>query len=321
MFFLKIQTKQVLFLTTFLPLFVYLLVPNYSNAATYDELAKIEKTCESSPHQCLLLLDDALASSTVKSRQWYRLKLIQLDALFTLQHFDKLSLEIETLLSYNTLPINFSIYVYIYYAKLSYGNKDIKPTRDYLDKAVSLLTQINDKYQDPIRLIEISNLQIAMKEYEKAKITLLQLDQKFKKRYHPIFKRELYANLGHVAYFQDDKPLHIKYRKDSLKWAKAAKNKQQIGVAYNNVALAYKKAGEYKNAEESYIRAINLAEGEKDVINGSISKLKLIEVIFLQGNVDKALMIFNKVPSNVEGINESAEYNKLYKNLILTLDQ
>lgn len=114
----------------------------------------------------MLVLDDALVSSTSKSRQWYRLKILQLDALFTLQHLEKLSLEIELLRSDNSLSMNLSVYVYIYYAKLSYRNKDIKPARDYLDKAVSLLTLINDKYPDPIRLIEIANLQISLKEYE-----------------------------------------------------------------------------------------------------------------------------------------------------------
>lgn len=321
MFFMIPQTKHILYLTKPLTLCLYFLTPSYSNATTYDELAKIKLICESSSNQCLLVLDDALTSSTSKSRQWYRLKILQLDALFTLQHLEKLSLEIELLRSDNTLPMNLSVYVYIYHAKLNYGNKDIKPTRDYLDKAVNLLTLINDKYPDPIKLIEIANLQISLKEYEQAKATLLQLEQKFEDRYHPLFKRELYANLGHIAYFQDDKLLHIKYREKSLKWAKAVKNKQQVGVAYNNVALAYKKAREYKKAEKNYISAISIAESEQDMMNGSISKLKLIEVIFLQGNIEKALTLFNQLPRNTEGNHRSAQYDKLYKGLILTLNQ
>ncbi|PKI16752.1 tetratricopeptide repeat protein [Colwellia sp. 12G3] len=321
MFFWKSQTKQLLFLTKSVTLYFYLLTSSYANATTYDELVKIERICESSSNQCLLVLDDALASSTSKSRQWYRIKLLQLDALFTLQHFEKLSSEIETLLSYSALPMNFSVYVYIYHAKLSYSNKDIKPAKYYLDKALNLLTQINDKYPDPIRLIEVANLQIAMKEHEKAKITLLQLEQKFKDRYHPVFKRELYANLGHIASFQDDKLLHIEYRISSLKWAKAAKNQQQIGIAYNNLAFAYLKAGEYENAETNYTQAINIAQEEQDIINGSISQIRLIKVIFLQGKVDNALILFNELPTNIGGDKESAYYNKLYSALKLTLKQ
>jgi len=53
-----------------------------------------------------------------------------------------------------------------------------------------------------MRLIEIANIQAAMKEHTLAKNTLLQLERKFEGKYHPIFKRELYANLGHIAVFQ-----------------------------------------------------------------------------------------------------------------------
>ncbi len=321
MFLLNSRTKRVLALAKTLPLCFFLFAPYYSIATSYDELAKIEQTCENSSHQCLSVLDDALENSISKSRQWYRLKLLQLDALFTLQHLTKLATEINNLLSYDTLPVNFSVYVYIYHAKLSYANNEVIIAKNYLDKALSLLTQIHGKYPDPIRLIEIANLQTSMKDYQQAKTTLLQLEQKYKDRYHPIFKRELYANLGHVAYFQEHKSLHIEYRKNSLKWAKAVNNKQQIGIAYNNFAWAYHTAGEYKNAEENYTKAVTLALSEKDLINGYFSQLRLIEVVILQGKNEKALNLFNQLPTNPVGESLSIRYKNLYQELKVTLNQ
>ena len=260
MFTFKYLSKIAFLPTKLLTLGLTLFTYGSSNATTYDELAKIDSVCLSSASQCLLLLDDALISSPTYSRQWYRLKLHQLDAFFTLQQLNNLSAEIDALLTNTTLPINFSVYVYIYYAKLSYLKEDIKPAKEYLNRAVNLLTKINDKYPKSLRLIEIANLQTSIKDYEQAKKTLLQLELQFKGKYHPIFKRELYANLAHIANFQEDNLLQIKYRKKSLKWALRANNNQQVGIAYYNFAWAYQKVGDYKKSEKYYTQAIKFAK-------------------------------------------------------------
>lgn len=317
--FFSYQTKLALFPTKLLTLCLGLLISCNNHATTYEEFAKIESVCQKSSGQCLFSLENALADSTSRSRQWYRLKLLQLDALFILQQFKKLSEEIDALLTYDELPINFSVYVYIYHAKLNYGKGQISTAKKYLSKAVNLLTSINDKYPKPMRLIEIANLQISMKDFEQAKSTLLQLELKFQDRYHPLFKRELYANLGHVALFQGDEALHVKYRERSLKWALKANNNQQVGIAYHNLAWAFQKAENYKYAEQHYSQAIKFSRIEQDDINGSISQLRLIEVILLQGKVDKALKFFNQLPTRPADNGYSKQYNKLYLKIKLRL--
>jgi len=319
MIFFKYQNKQISFPKKLLTLCLSLLVHLNNNATTYEELAKIETICQQSSRQCLLSLDSALTSSTIKSRQWSRLKLLQLDALFTLQQFKELADEVDILLTYDGLPINFSVYVYLYHAKLSYGEKKLTTAREFLNKAVNLLTEINDKYPKPMRLIEIANLQVSMRDYEQANKTLLQLAQKFKDRYHPIFKRELYANLGHVAYFQEDIALHLQYRKESLKWALRANNNQQVGIAYNNLAWAFQKAENYEYAEKNYALAIKIAQMEQDYINGSISQIRLVEVVLLQNDIEKALKLFKQLPLRPNNKNPSEHYNKLYQKLKLKL--
>lgn len=321
MIFYKSQFKQLSFPTKLLTLCIGLLYLGDNNATSYDELAKIESACQRSSSQCLLLLNDALTSSTTKSRQWYRLKLLQLDAFFTLQQLEELSSELETLLTYDTLPVNFSIYVYIYHAKLLYGTKDISAAKEFLTKAVSLLTQLNDKYPKPMRLIEIANLQTSLKDYEQAKETLLQLELKFESRYHPVFKRELYANLGHVAYRQDDKVMHLKYREKSLNWALKANNNQQVGIAHNNFAWAYQQAGSYKEAEQHYNQAIEFAQKEQDDVNGSISQLRLVDVVLLQGDIDRATLLFKQLPVKSAGYYDSKRHSELYQNLKLKLKE
>jgi tetratricopeptide (TPR) repeat protein len=318
---LKPQSKLMLCTTKLLIFCLCLVIGSRCTATTYDELAEIDRICVSSASKCLLSLEGALATSKPNSRQWYRLKLLELDALFALQQFKDLSDEIDRLLTRETLPLNFSVYVYLYHAKLSFGKKELSQAHEYLDKAINLLTQINDKYPKPMRLIEIANLQISMKDFGLAKDTLLQLELKFENRYHPIFKRELYANLGHVAYFQNDKPLHIKYRKQSLSWALKANNNQQAGIAYNNLAWAYQQTENYKFAEVNYAQSIKLAQMEQDDINGSISQLRLIEVVFLQEKLDQALILFNNLPAGAAEHYSAEHHKKLYQHLKLSLKQ
>jgi len=202
MIFFRFNSRQIFFPARLFALCLYLFTCGYCNSTTYNELAKIDQTCISSSSQCLLNVETALLTSMNESRQWYRLKLFQLDALFNLQKFDQLSAEINTLLTLKTRPINFSVYVYIYHAKILNSKKETSLAKIYIEKAINLLEKINDKYPDPMRLIEIANIQAAMKEHTLAKNTLLQLERKFEGKYHPIFKRELYANLGHIAVFQ-----------------------------------------------------------------------------------------------------------------------
>jgi tetratricopeptide (TPR) repeat protein len=319
---LKLPKKRSLLAIKLLVLWLSLSSSHsYSNVTTYDELATIDRICVSSPTKCLGLIDDVLVSSTPNSRQWYRLKLHQLDAFFTLQQFEKLSLEVNFLLTDQTLPINVSVYVYLYHAKLCFKNKDIIQAHEYINKTVNLMTQLNDKYPNPMRLIEIANLQTSMKDYEPAQKTLLQLEKKFESRYHPIFKRELYANLGHVAYYQGDNDLHLQYRKKSLLWALKVDNNQQIGIAYNNFAWAYQKIGDYKNAEKNYTQAIEIARIEQDDINGTITQLRLVEVTFLQGKIERALQLFKQLPTRAAGNNDSERHNELYWELKSKLKQ
>ena len=219
MLFLTVNNKRFSSIAMTVLISASFIVHNSALATSYQEITKIDKQCQASSNECLKVIDDALSSLIINSRPWAHLKLLQLDALFNLQKFDALAQELTPLIANDNLPVNFSVYVYIYHAKLLLGNQEKDLAQQYLAKAVSLLNEINDKYPEPVRLIEIANVQIVLKDYQQAKKTLQQLELKFKDRYHPVFKRELYANLGHIAYFQDEKALHIRYREKSLEWA------------------------------------------------------------------------------------------------------
>jgi hypothetical protein len=212
-------------------LFLFCL-PSKANALSKDELSKIEETCLQSSPECLAYLEVGLNTSPPHSRQWFRFKQLRLFNLFDLNKWTLLQQEVNYWLLAENMPTNFAVYVYIYHAKLKLGEQSTAEYTHYLTKATNLLNEINTKSFSPLRLIEIANLQIALQNYAQAKETLLQLDKKFSKRDYPLFKQELYANLGHIALKEEAHDEHIHYRQESLKWTLKTPNQQQIEIAY-----------------------------------------------------------------------------------------
>lgn len=284
------------------------------------EISKIEETCQQSTAQCLALLEVGLNGSKKYSRQWFRFKQLRLNALFELQRFQPLQQEINQWLTDEgeqriEMPPNFAVYVYIYHAKLQLSDTDNKEANLYLHKAVNLLNDINIKLPSPIRLIEIANLQISMQNYDQAKSTLLNLENKFKERNNPGFKQELYANLGHIAWKQADDDLHIEYRKKSLKWALETPNTQQKSVAHLNLAFAYQKAALFYNAEINYNASLTFSELIGDDRTTESARLRLLEVVYSQGKIEQAKNLFNNLSPSFVGQISSKNNQVLYQKL------
>lgn len=278
-------------------------LPSYANDLSRDELTKIEETCQQSSPQCLAYLEIGLNTSKPNSRQWFRFKQLRLFNLFDLQKWTQLRQEVDYWLLADNMPPNFAVYVYIYHAKLTFNGQASDEYIRYLTKATNLLSDINTKSFSPLRLIEIANLQIALKNYSHAKEILLQLDKKFSKRDYPVFKQELYANLGHIAMKQQSHEEHIQYRIKSLEWVLKTPNQQQIGVAYANLAWAYQSVDQFTKAEEYYKESIKYSQNAQDDNTTIINQIRLVQVLYLQDKKGQAKAIFNYLSTNF--------YNKL----------
>jgi len=288
---------------------------SYADSLSKDELTKIEEACLQSSPECLAYLEVGLNTSEPQSRQWFRFKQLRLFNLFDLQKWSLLRQEVDYWLLADNLPPNFAVYVYIYHAKLSINDQSSGEHTRYLTKATNLLSEINAKSFSPLRLIEIANLQIALKNYAQAKQTLLQLDKKFSKRDYPIFKQELYANLGHIAIKEKRHDEHIQYRKKSLAWTLKTPNKQQIAVAYTNLAWAYQAVGQFKKAEENYKISINYSQSAQDDNTAIRSQMRLTQVLYLQGMKAQAKELFSYLSTNFYSKLTSEGNQALYQEL------
>jgi len=302
-------------LFSILLLFSFFCSSAFANNLSKEDLTKIEEACRQSSPECLAYLEVGLNSSKPQSRQWYRFKQLRLFNLFDLQKWTLLKQEVNQWLLVDNMPTNFAVYIYIYHAKLSHSEQSSDEYIRYLTKATNLLSEINTKSFSPLRLIEISNLQIALKNYAQAKQTLLALDKKFSKRDYPVFKQELYANLGHIALKEKNNDEHIQYRKKSLAWSLKTPNEQQIAVAYANLAWAYQAVKEFEKSEDNYKKSIHYSQSAQDDNTTIRSQMRLTQVIYLQGNKALAKKLFNKLSMNYHKQVTSIANNPLYLEL------
>ena len=276
-------------------LFYFLSIPLSASHLSKEELADIESTCLISSPACLVHLEEGLNSSEPRSRQWFRFKQLRLINLFDLQKWELLKKEVNVWLLDEKMPPNFAVYVYIYHAKLHANDKSTQEFSFYLTKATNLLSEINSKSFSPLRLIEIANLQISHRKYAQAKETLLQLEIQFSQRDYPIFKQELYANLGHIALVEKKYNEHVQYRLKSLTSTLKTDNAQQISIAYTNLAYAFQLVKDYKKSKENYELSIKYSEKSLDDNTTIRSKMRLVQVLLLLNEKVEAEKIFTKL--------------------------
>ncbi len=275
------------------PWFLLLTFSFFAQSNNASELRKtIDNTCIHSSYDCLKNIKYLLANTQQNSRMWFKYKLLQMDALYILQN-DTTLLEITNYwLDKTNAPVIFQVYVQIYKAKLSLAiGKNIDGNK-YLSKAVKLLSLINDSIPKPMRLIEIANLLYVNNRIEEARATLLNLEKIYAKRNVPLFNRELYGNLGHIAGKSKQFKLQLDYRKKALFWALEYKNEQQIGIVYYNLARAQQTLKQYADAEKSYKMALKFSIKSHDKITQLGSQLRVVEVMYQQNKKQTAQKLF-----------------------------
>lgn len=257
--------------------------------------AKFTEICAISSSDCLDNSSHYLQNVTLQSRLWYKYKLLELEALFNLQRFDKLREEANYWSTQPSIPVTFKVYVLIYRAKLSSGRVSKEITQTYLDEAITTLSEIHEMVPRPMRLIEIANLQLSNDQPEAAKQTLLSLEKKFSHNASPLFNRELYANLGHAAIRLNELDEHIIYREKSLDGAINVGNAQQIGVAGYNLGRAYQMKSRLNEALITFEQSAENAKKASDKTTEISATMRVIEVTYLKGDKEKARNLFKSI--------------------------
>ena len=281
--------------------------------ANADDDISIHQTCENSPLACLAKIDVFLSKETSESRVWFQYKLYQLKSLFQLSRYEQLYVEVTPWILRDDIPLKFKISAHIYYAKLLAGQGEKALANDYLERAIAILEDVNEVSPDPLLKVQIANTLNALGRYEQGYALLKPLEAKYSKRDMPVFKQDLFENLGHFAYRLGLLDEQLIYRKQAVKYAKQLDNPVILAISIYNLARAYQMLENYPLAFKYFEQAEQLeAMGETDQ---NMIWYRRAEMSLAQGNVSEARQYFNHV-NRVGAIQVYAEtFDKLDKKI------
>ena len=257
--------------------------------------SNIHKICETSLSRCLDQIDAQLNSVPKQSRVWFQYKLYQYNALFQLVKLEQLKQEIDPWIDVEDIPLKFKINVYFYHAKLLVNDGKAELTRQYLNQTIDLLTSISQLYTDPMMTIQIANSLNYLGENQQGYDMLKALDKKFFDRNDPLFKLELYENLGHfswrLGYFDE----HIELRLKALDAAKKSLNKQDYAVAIYNVGRAYQMVDAYEDAFEYFKKSRKWFLAEKDSYGAELALMRQAQLAMKQQKTGMVKAILKQI--------------------------
>lgn len=260
---------------------------------------------------CYALLQSRLKEVSLHSKQWYKIKSYQLDYYYDKREFKALEQVLTPLVDLPKAPDVFKVQVYFYYAKvLGYFGKK-QQAKHYADLAITKLEKIYHVFEDPMRMLELANLQHVFGEGEKAYQILLLAGNRFAKRADPIFHFELNSNKGHIFYSARDFKKAARFYQLALDWVTLTEHPSKISVALGNLARAYQNLGEYQLAKEHFLAIAPHFNPDPNDIHKAIYILRTAEVCWQLRNFEDALHYLKKVNHKVLGEDHSTLFMHL----------
>lgn len=266
------------------------------NAASQD----IQPLCEESADQCLAKICAQQSYLDENTPPWWALQVRRFDILFNVQRFDELYGLLRPWLE-NTnskaLP-EYKPVVSLFFGKWLRANGRENEAIVALTEALTGLKAQYEKMPTPEVGTRVLNLLGVLGKTKETQDFAVRLEGE---NYDaPIFYKEIFAELGHLALREGDNAKHIEYRIKSLHWALKLPNLQQQAVAYSNYAVALRNNENYEEAEKAFLKGLACAEQAKDVAQVNSIKLRIAENATLDNDAEKARHWLKRV--SVEGL-------------------
>lgn len=232
-------------------LFVFFLF-SYSAFAS-EHFSDHESYCLINEEQaCLALLKKQSDSVPLHSNAWFKVISYKLDYYYDKREFKKLEQAIIPLLDIENKPDVFDMQLNYYYSKalVYFGKKE--QAKPYAQQAISKLEKIYHIFEDPMRMVEIANMEYVFGDKQKAYQLLLLAENKFGKRGDPVFHLELHSNKAHIFYTWQNYERAAKFYKLALDWIKDTEHDSKKVVAYSNLARTYQLMNKHELALEYF---------------------------------------------------------------------
>tara|TARA_B100000700_G_C15042254_1_gene855935 strand:- start:2172 stop:3077 length:906 start_codon:yes stop_codon:yes gene_type:complete len=282
------------------------------NVSASENFSDHEMFCErQSQISCLDYINQQLASSEIGSARWYEIKSYQLDYFYDKMEFQALKESAEPFITSEELPVVFQVQVYFYYAKSTHYLGDSETGHKYATKAFEKLQAIFDSFGNPMRMVELANLQFVFGNKETALQILDRAERRFGKSKDPIFHFELASNKANVFHSLGDIDGALVNRQIAADWILKTNHNRKISVALGNLARTHQLLADYVKADHVYVQSLKFMDTDSDRNAVAIYKLRLAEINWQAGKPAQALKWFKQV--HKEDIRQS--HAKLYAHL------
>ena len=264
---------------------------------THETLANdLTITCTDDIDACLTSFESKQAQHEVNTPMWWEFQLQKLDVLFNFQRNDELYATLRPWLNNRTILADVKPPILLYWGKWLRVNHRQDEAEKALRESLAGFKSQFSKAPSPQLGIRILNLLSVLGMNKEAERFALKLETK--KYDAPMFYREVFAELGHIALREGDNKKHIDYRIKSLTWAKQVPDLQQQAIAYYGYAVALRNNKDYKQAEVAFIEGLACAEQAQDFAQVNNIKMRIADLALLRAQPEKARTWFRRVSVN-----------------------
>ena len=264
---------------------------------------------------CLLELQRQLQQQQVGSKNWYKLESYLLDYYYDKIDFNSLKLQAEMLLQRQDVPSVVLAQLYFYYAKTMMHFNQPEQAEAYGLKAANLVTELYKSFGNPLRLVELANLQKALGQNERAVQTLSEAEHRAGNSQDPIFWFELNSNKALISDSTQSFEESLLYRQRALAAILPTAHKVKIVVALGNLARTEQLLGRYQAALGHYQQSLAYMSKDTDPHNWSTYHVRLAEIALQLDNPERSREYMQQIDIQLLGQGHLVIYQQLQNQL------
>jgi tetratricopeptide (TPR) repeat protein len=240
----------------------------------------------------------------------------KLDYYYDMTEFKKLESLILQLLQIENQPESFKIQLYYFYSKTLMYFRRPEEAKKYANYVIQNVESLYHTFEDPLRMVEIANMEYVFGDKQKAYKLLLVAENKFGDRNDPIFHLELNTNKGHIFYQWKNYQRAERFYRRAVNWINNTGHDDKLMVAYSNLARVNQFLLKYEEALTYYQKTYALLQLQQDNNFIYVIALRIAEVKLKMKDIDEAIDYFELV----EFDELSPHYHESYISLLKALN-
>ena len=270
---------------------------------------EIDVICENNAVSCFSEISSRQQHQIVGTSQWWQLEILRLNSLFHFRKFDELYAVIRPWVNHKDVPVEHQPVINMLFGKwLSINNRQEEAETAFI-QSLAGLEALFEKDPSQETALNILNVLVFLDRFDSARafVDVLETNNNNDAKFY----REVFAELGHIAFRNERLEQHVFYREKSLFWAKQVNDPQQISVAYNNYAVALRYYSKFDEARSAFLNSLESAKAAEDFVQVNTLYLRLAEIENRVSDSAKATMWLGKVDMEQLPTTQIVYYRKL----------